>query len=204
MHIRISLEDGVPIYRQIVNQVKYLVASRQLVAGDEIPPIRTLAEQLRVTPNTVVRAYRELEMEGIVRKRRGAGTYIAESSPSLTRKEQRRILAERADALLTEARLPRCVHQLSESMSRIEPDPDPDEFLLRTLRLATRPGKPVLFLRRRVNLRGFASVLGPLPSSRPPMTPLTDLRAEASNGVDSVRPGRVMARSLPTGVVGSS
>ena len=104
MHIRISLEDGVPIYRQIVNQVKYLVASRQLVAGDEIPPIRTLAEQLRVTPNTVVRAYRELEMEGIVRKRRGAGTYIAESSPSLTRKEQRRILAERADVLLAEAR----------------------------------------------------------------------------------------------------
>ncbi len=104
MHIQISLNDGVPIYRQIVNQVKYMVASGQLLPEEELPPIRVLAEQLLVTPNTIVKAYRELEVEGLVFKRRGAGTYIAQSGSPLARKEQRRILTQRADALLTEAR----------------------------------------------------------------------------------------------------
>lgn len=104
MNIHVSPRDGVPIYRQIVNQVKYLVASGQLRAGEELPAIRVLAQQLLVTPNTVVKAYRELEVESVVRKRRGAGTYVSEEDSPLTRKEQRRIMAERADALLIEAR----------------------------------------------------------------------------------------------------
>lgn len=104
MHIQISLDDGVPIYRQIVNQVKYMVASGQLLTGEEIPPIRTLAQRLQVTPNTIVKAYRELEVDGIVRKRRGAGTYIADARSPLTRREQRKIIEHRADALLAEAR----------------------------------------------------------------------------------------------------
>lgn len=104
MNIQISLKDGVPIYRQIVNQVKYMVASGQLTSGMEVPPIRVLAEQLLVTPNTVVKAYRELETEGVVYKRRGAGTFIAENGSPLKAAEQRRILTERADTLLTEAR----------------------------------------------------------------------------------------------------
>ena len=103
MHIQISLHDGVPIYRQIVNQVKYLIASGQLAAGAELPPIRALAEQLLVTPNTVVKAYSELEAEGLVHKRRGAGTYVADAASPLARREQRRILTQRADALLAEA-----------------------------------------------------------------------------------------------------
>ena len=103
MLIEISLEDGVPIYRQIVNQVKYLVASRQLVAHDELPGIRLLAEQLLVTPNTIVKAYRELEHEGLIYKRQGAGTYVADVASPLARKEQKRILAQRADALLADA-----------------------------------------------------------------------------------------------------
>ena len=104
MNIQISLKDGVPIYRQIVNQVKYMVASGQLTAGAELPPIRTLAEQLIVTPNTIVKAYGELENEGVVYKRRGAGTYIAENGSPLKAAEQRRILSGRADALLSDAR----------------------------------------------------------------------------------------------------
>ncbi len=104
MHIQISLQDGVPIYRQIVNQVKYIVASGHLLPGEELPPIRVLAKQLLVTPNTIVKAYRELEMEGVVTKRRGAGTYVSESISPLARKEQKKILAGRIDALLVEAR----------------------------------------------------------------------------------------------------
>ena len=104
MHIEISLQDGVPIYRQIANQVKYLVASGQLAADEELPPIRVLAEQLLITPNTVVKAYSELAAEGVVYKRRGAGTYVASATSPLARKEQRKILTQRADALLAEAR----------------------------------------------------------------------------------------------------
>ncbi len=104
MHIQISLQDGVPIYRQIVNQVKYIVASGHILPGEELPPIRALAKQLLVTPNTVVKAYRELEVEGVVYKRRGAGTYVSEFISPLARKEQKNILASRIDALLVEAR----------------------------------------------------------------------------------------------------
>ena len=103
MQIHISQTDGVPIYLQIVNQVKYLVASGRLAQGEELPPIRVLAEQLLVNPNTVARAYRELEMGGVVTKRRTAGTYVSEAGSPLARQEQMKILALRADGLLAEA-----------------------------------------------------------------------------------------------------
>ncbi len=104
MQIHISPNDGVPIYLQIVHQVKYLVASGRLAAGEELPPIRTLAEQLVVNPNTVARAYRELETAGVVTKRRTAGTYVSEAGSPLARRERLKILTERVDALLAEAR----------------------------------------------------------------------------------------------------
>ncbi len=104
MRIHISTSDGVPIYLQIVNQVKYLAAAGQLVPGEELPPMRALAERLVVNPNTVARAYRELEAEGIVEKRRTAGTYISGAGPRLSRRERIKILTQRIDALLAEAR----------------------------------------------------------------------------------------------------
>jgi GntR family transcriptional regulator len=104
MQIHISSSDGVPIYLQIVNQVKYLVASGRLAAGAELPPIRVLAEKLLINPSTVARAYRELEMAGIVEKRRTAGTYVSDQGSPLARRERIKILAERIDALLAEAR----------------------------------------------------------------------------------------------------
>ncbi len=104
VQIHISSHDGVPIYLQIVNQVKYLVASGRLESGAELPPIRTLAEQLLVNPNTVARAYRELELAGVVEKRRTAGTYVSDAASPLARRERVRIITERVDALLAEAR----------------------------------------------------------------------------------------------------
>ncbi len=104
MQIHISTGDGVPIYLQIVNQIKYLVSSGRLSAGDELPPIRTLAEKLVVNPNTVARAYRELENAGVVEKRRTAGTYVTDQGSPLARRERVKILTERIDALLVEAR----------------------------------------------------------------------------------------------------
>ena len=103
MRIHISASDGVPIYLQIVNQVKYLVASGRLAAGEELPPIRVLAEKLVVNPNTVARAYRELEAVGVVEKRRTAGTFVSDTGSPLARRERLKILTERVDALLAEA-----------------------------------------------------------------------------------------------------
>lgn len=103
MQIHLSPSDGVPIYLQIASQVKYLVASGRLAPGDELPPIRQLAEQLLVNPNTVARAYRELEVAGVVTKRRTAGTYVSGRGSPLSERERRRLLAERVDALLAEA-----------------------------------------------------------------------------------------------------
>jgi GntR family transcriptional regulator len=104
VQIHISSSDGVPIYLQIVNQVKYLVAAGRLAPGEELPPIRVLAERLVVNPNTVARAYRELEAEGVVEKRRTAGTYVSAAVPRLHKRERVKILAERVDALLAESR----------------------------------------------------------------------------------------------------
>ena len=66
MDITISPHGDVPIYQQIVNQVRHLVASGRLASGEELPAIRVLAERLVVNPNTVARAYRELELAGVV------------------------------------------------------------------------------------------------------------------------------------------
>ncbi len=104
MQIHVNANDGVPIYVQIVNQIKYLVAAGRLAPGEEIPPIRALAQQLLINPNTVARAYLELEKDGLVTKRHGSGTYVSDQGSPLGRKERRKILAERADALLAEAR----------------------------------------------------------------------------------------------------
>src|SRR5262245_20731531 len=104
MQIHINANDGVPIYLQIVNQIKYLVAAGRLASGEEIPPIRVLAQQLLINPNTVARAYLELEKEGLVSKRHGSVRYLSDQGSPLARKERRRILTHRADALLAEAR----------------------------------------------------------------------------------------------------
>ena len=114
MDITINLTDGVPIYRQIVNQVKYLVASGLLQPGEEMPPIRTLALQLKVTPNTIVKAYGELEISGVVHKRRGSGTFVSEGRPQqVALRERRRLIEQRIDGLLAEA------HQLNFSAEDI-------------------------------------------------------------------------------------
>jgi len=113
VQIHLSAADGVPIYLQIVNQIKYLVASGRLAPDEELPPIRTLAERLTINPNTVARAYRELENAGIVTKRRTTGTYVSNAGSPLAQSEQWRILRDRADALLAEA------HQMGVAVEEV-------------------------------------------------------------------------------------
>lgn len=103
MQIHLSNSDGVPIYLQIVNQVKYLAACGRLEPGMQLPSVRKLADQLLVNPNTVARAYRELESEGVLTTRPGAGVFVATDGSPLARREQLRILQDRVDQLLAEA-----------------------------------------------------------------------------------------------------
>jgi GntR family transcriptional regulator len=103
MQLHVSPSDGVPIYQQVVNQIKYLVASGRLQQGEQLLPVRKLAEQLIVNPNTVARAYRELETAGVVESRRGSGVFVSEGVSPLAKREQNKILNERIDLLLAEA-----------------------------------------------------------------------------------------------------
>lgn len=103
MQIHVSDSDGTPFYQQVVTQIKFLVASGRLEEGEQLPPVRKLAEQLLINPNTVARAYRELEAEGVVASKRGAGVFVSDAGSPLSRKEKTRILGERIDALLAES-----------------------------------------------------------------------------------------------------
>jgi len=103
MQLHISPRDGAPIYRQIIDQVKHLVAAGRLKPGDEMPPIRGLAQQLLINPNTVARAYRELEAQGMLQSRQGSGTVVADGGSPLARGERVRLLTAQVDRLLAEA-----------------------------------------------------------------------------------------------------
>ena len=104
MHLAIDTSNGLPIYEQIVRHVKFAVANQMLQIGEHVPSVRDMATRLAVNPNTVARAYRELEAAGVVEKRRTAGTYVSEQGSPLARRERMKILTERVDALLAEAR----------------------------------------------------------------------------------------------------
>lgn len=88
----LDLRSGVPVYRQIIDQVRAGVASGTLTAGDQLPTVRQLAVDLAINPNTVLRAYRELELGGLLETQQGTGTFI-------TQKKVRRDEAERARQL---------------------------------------------------------------------------------------------------------
>jgi GntR family transcriptional regulator len=74
---RLDLSSGVPVYRQIIDQVTGGMASGFLKPGDQLPTVRQLAVDLAINPNTVVRAYRELEIRGILETQQGTGTFIS-------------------------------------------------------------------------------------------------------------------------------
>ena len=104
MFERIDSRSPTPIYAQIASSVRVAVASGEVGSGDGLPSVRALATQLRVNPATVVQAYRELEQEGIVQMRQGAGTFVVDVAPERRARERtaaakrlvRELLAESA------------------------------------------------------------------------------------------------------------
>ncbi len=92
----LDLHSGVPVYRQLMDQVRSGVASRTLTAGDQLPTVRQLAVDLAINPNTVMRAYRELELGGLLETHQGTGTFIANKKLEKNSTERERQLVQMA------------------------------------------------------------------------------------------------------------
>ncbi len=103
MQYRIESSSGVPIYRQIVGQIRTGVARGLLLPGEKLPTVREMSRILLVNPNTVARSYQELEREGILVTRHGLGVFVAEMSREISSEGRERRLREAIDLLLTEA-----------------------------------------------------------------------------------------------------
>jgi GntR family transcriptional regulator len=101
MHVSPAL--GPPLYMQIESQVRHAVASGVLRPGDALPSVRKLATDLGINPNTIARAYQNLERDGIVRTVQGGGTYVADHVPGLLKSERIRRLRPLARQLAVEA-----------------------------------------------------------------------------------------------------
>lgn len=98
MQFLVDTKSGVPLYRQIIEQVKFGIARGELQAGEQLPTVRQLAVELAINPNTVIRAYRELEIEGTIDTHQGSGTFVSHHKPEIDAVERQRKL----DQILTE------------------------------------------------------------------------------------------------------
>jgi len=92
----LDLHTGVPVYRQLIDQVRAGVASGTLTAGAQLPTVRQLAVDLEINPNTVMRAYRELELGGLLETHQGTGTFISDKKPEKKTAERERQLNQMA------------------------------------------------------------------------------------------------------------
>jgi GntR family transcriptional regulator len=103
MKLSIDTKSGVPFYRQIIEQVKFAIARGSLAAGDQLPTVRQLAVEVSINPNTVMRAYRELEIEGVLATQQGSGTFVSSKRPDIDGLERRRMLDQILTDLLARA-----------------------------------------------------------------------------------------------------
>jgi GntR family transcriptional regulator len=101
--LKVNSSSGLPVYLQIEGQIKHRVAAGALKPGDLLPSVRALAAELGINPNTVARAYQELESEGVIRTVPGGGTFVADGVPRLLKSERLRRLGPLAAQLVVEA-----------------------------------------------------------------------------------------------------
>src|SRR5215467_5856036 len=100
---RLDLHTGVPVYRQLIDQVRAGIASGTLSAGDQLPTVRQLAVDLAINPNTVLRAYRELELGGLLETQQGTGTFITHRKVKQDEAERERQLSQLVGEFLARA-----------------------------------------------------------------------------------------------------
>ena len=104
LQFSLDLKSGVPFYKQVILQVEMAIVDGRLENGDQLPTVRSLAVALKINPNTVARAYNELEIRGIVNTQQGTGTFISDIKIELTDVEKERILSELTRPYLSNAR----------------------------------------------------------------------------------------------------
>lgn len=118
---RLDPHSGVPVYRQLIDQVQAAIATSALRTGDQLPTVRRVAVDLAINPNTVSRAYREMELRGILDTQQGTGTFVADNQIKHTPAERNRqitqlvteFVARAGSAGITVRDLQRALHQLS-------------------------------------------------------------------------------------------
>jgi GntR family transcriptional regulator len=103
LHIQIDAHSGVPAYRQVMDQIKLYTASGALPSRQQLPSIRDLARSLAVNPSTIVKAYNELQHEGIVEMRQGKGVFVKSADRGLTKRARRDALRPLLRRLVIEA-----------------------------------------------------------------------------------------------------
>ncbi|MFW5801800.1 MAG: GntR family transcriptional regulator [Spirochaeta sp.] len=104
-NLRFSIDhkSGVPYYKQIILQIELAIADNRLSTGDQLPTVRGLAVDLKVNPNTIAKAYSQLELRGIVNTQQGTGTFISDREITLTDIERERVLTEICQTALSQA-----------------------------------------------------------------------------------------------------
>jgi GntR family transcriptional regulator len=123
IEIQLDVKSGVPFYRQIIDQVKAAIATETIAAGDRLPTVRQLAVDLSVNPNTVSRAYTELELTGLVETQMGSGTFVGNRPVERDDVERRRLLDQLCQEFLSRAStlgftLDDVVHNLEQRKKR--------------------------------------------------------------------------------------
>ena len=122
LHFQIDPRSGLPVYRQLMDQIKYYVASGALRAGDQLPSIRDLAVRASVNPTTVVKCYTELQHEGVVEMKHGKGAFVASSTSELSDLERRKLVAQLAQQFVVEAKQLGASKEMVEDVVREEWD----------------------------------------------------------------------------------
>ena len=126
---RLDTHSGVPVYRQLIDQVQAAVATKVLKTGDQLPTVRRVAVDLAINPNTVARAYREMELRGILDTEHGTGTFVADNPVERSPEEKQRVLNQLVIEIMARADSVGCtaddVQQAVTQLSRAAKEADP-------------------------------------------------------------------------------
>jgi GntR family transcriptional regulator len=122
LSFRLDGSSGVPFYRQIIQQIEQAILARRLLPGDKLPTIRSLAIELKINPNTIAKAYNELEIRGIVVTQVGSGTYVSDKEINMAENERQKKIEESLARFLREmdalgvprSELPRLIREFRE------------------------------------------------------------------------------------------
>ncbi|HEX4020200.1 MAG TPA: GntR family transcriptional regulator [Acidobacteriaceae bacterium] len=122
---RLDAHSGVPVYRQLIDQVQAAIASGVLTTGDQLPTVRQVAVDLSINPNTVSRAYREMEIRGLLDTQQGTGTFIANRKVEYSKNERERMLGQLAGEFVSRAGAAGfTLKQLIRALQELQPEED--------------------------------------------------------------------------------